>query len=595
VERHNDMTADKGPDGESSEPTVALSTAALDDLLREVLQRVDQVLDDQRRLQLLLDAVVTIAADLALDSVLERIVEVAGELADARYVALGVLGGGPGRRLREFVTYGLDPDGRRLIGDLPRGHGLLGLIIDRPEPVRLHDIAAHPASYGFPPNHPPMSSFLGVPVRLRDRVFGNLYLTEKRGGGDFTEQDEAIVVALAAAAGVAIENARLYEEAARRERWLQATAMLTSTLSSQPVQQDALQLVVDSAREAAGADVASIVVRGQGTHVAIRVASGAPVPSSDEGHATARGTRAEQVIETGASLSVDDVRDNTGHVPNLPPGWPVIGPVIVVPLRAAGLVNGALSLAWVPERQAAYLEVDVSLPERYAEQVALALQVARAREDREKLAVFEDRDRIGRDLHDLVIQRLFAVGLSLENAARMSGQPEVEDRVSRAVDDIDATIKEIRRSIFALSVAQGSDDLRAAVSDVVGRAAKALGFRPQLSFQGPVDSSVPDDVVPHLLAVMGEALTNVVKHAEATSVSVGLQAGSDIVLVVSDNGVGVTEGAPEGGLRNMRERAESLGGSCSVVSNETGGTTVTWAVPRTAAGTMVPATDDLVP
>ncbi|NUS53199.1 MAG: GAF domain-containing protein, partial [Nocardioidaceae bacterium] len=204
-----------------------LASARLDDLLRAVLGRVDQVVDDQRRLRLLLDAVVTIAADLSLDSVLSRIVEVAAELSGARYVALGVLGSGPERRLRAFVTYGVDADRRARIGDLPRGHGLLGLIIDRPEPLRLHDIAEHPASYGFPPHHPPMRSFLGVPVRIRDQVFGNLYLTEKSGDGDFTEADEAIVVALAAAAGVVVENARLYEEAARREQWLHATAELS--------------------------------------------------------------------------------------------------------------------------------------------------------------------------------------------------------------------------------------------------------------------------------------------------------------------------------------------------------------------------------
>ena len=179
-----------------------LSDTGLDDLLRELLGRVQGVLDEQARWRLLLDAVVTMGADLSLDRLLSRIVAIAGDLAGAQYAALGVLGPGPDR-LRTFITHGLSQTQVNEIGDLPTGHGLLGLIIDRPEPLRLHDIAEHPASYGFPPGHPPMKSFLGVPVRIRDRVFGNLYLTEKVGGGDFTEQDEAIVVALAAADDVA--------------------------------------------------------------------------------------------------------------------------------------------------------------------------------------------------------------------------------------------------------------------------------------------------------------------------------------------------------------------------------------------------------
>ena len=230
-----------------------LAGTGFDELLREVLVRVHGVLDDRARWRLLLDAVVTMAADLSLDDLLSRIVEIASDLADAKYAALGVLGAGNDHRLQTFVTHGVTPDQHRAIGDLPTGHGLLGLIIDQPTPLRLHDIAEHPESYGFPPNHPPMRSFLGVPVRIRDKVFGNLYLTEKVGGGDFTEQDEAIVVGLAAAAGVAIENARLHEEAARRERWLAATAEITALLAGPGGQDEALQIVADHARELAAA------------------------------------------------------------------------------------------------------------------------------------------------------------------------------------------------------------------------------------------------------------------------------------------------------------------------------------------------------
>src|SRR5262245_30791512 len=274
------------------------------------------------------------AADLSLDGVLQRIVTIAGELVDARYIALGVLSEGSERRLRTFVQQGMSDDLVEMIGHVPRGHGVLGLLIDRPEPLRLHDIAEHPASYGLPPHHPPMRSFLGVPVRIRDRVFGNLYLTEKAGGGDFTEADEAIVVALAAAAGVVVENARLYEEAARREQWLHATAELTGAAFAELSPADALQAVADRARTVARADVAAVVVRsGARTRPDVLVVSGAPAPDHDE---VARLVSAGSVVTSavgGTTLAVDD--STADGAPGLPSAWPPLGPLLVVPLRAA--------------------------------------------------------------------------------------------------------------------------------------------------------------------------------------------------------------------------------------------------------------------
>src|SRR3954468_9730411 len=453
-----------------------LAGAGLDELLRELLQRVDEVVEGQQRLRLLLDAVVAIAADLSVDGVLDRIVEAAGELAGAKYVALGVLGAGPGRRLQAFVTHGVTEEQRARIGDLPRGHGLLGLIIDHPEPLRLTDISQHPASYGFPPEHPPMRSFLGVPVRIRDTVFGNLYLSEKTTGGDFTAEDEAIVVALAAAAGVVIENARLYAQAARRERWLAATAEITTMLLGSAPQNQALQTVADRARDIAGADAATVVLRRSAEEIDVHILSGLPQTSLPDGPLPVEGSLAGSVVTTGESVVVADGSTDPRAEQDAAavPGWPGAGPVIAVPLRTADGVEGALTLAWSAEHTDQFYEVDVQLPQRFAEQAALALQVARTRQDSERLAVFEDRDRIGRDLHDLVIQRLFAIGLSLENTARMAQQADVRNRVASAVDDIDETIKDIRRSIFALSVATGSTDLRATVTELVDRATKVL-------------------------------------------------------------------------------------------------------------------------
>ena len=531
------------------------------------------------RLRLLLDAVMTISSELSLDHVLSRIVEVAADLAQARYVALGVIGKGSERRLRAFITYGLTDEQRLAIGDLPRGQGLLGYIIDRPEPLRSEDISSHPESFGFPPHHPPMRSFLGVPVRIGDRVFGNLYLTEKHGGGPFTQDDEAIVVALAAAAGVVVENARLYDEIAHRERWLGATAEMTRALADDLNQRDALQVVADLARDASGADVASVVIRGDGVPVALTVVSGAPWPDDHRRQLTDRASLAGQVINSAAPVMIDDVRTDPRAAP-LPEGWPEIGPAIVVPLRAVGVVDGALSLAWTPDPQPAYSETDMRLPQRFANQAALALQAAQGRESRRKLAVFEDRDRIARDLHDLIIQRLFAVGLSLEGLTRGGGASEAQHRVEKAIDDIDGTISEIRRSIFALSVAEETSDVRAAVLDVVERSAKVLGFRPHVTFEGPVSAAVAQNVLPHALAVLGEGLINVARHAEATRVDVTLSVtGPHIMLTVADDGRGFVAEAPESGLRNMRERAERLSGSCTVVSVPDQGTVLTWTVP----------------
>jgi signal transduction histidine kinase len=577
---HDELPPPSAPPGPSA-ALGSLTGADLTDLLTEVLHRVGQVIDDQRRLQLLLDAVVAIAGDLSLDGVLRRIVRSASELVGARYAALGVLGVGPDRRLDEFITHGLDDEVRANIGDLPRGHGLLGLIIDRPEPLRLHEIAEHPNSYGFPPGHPPMRSFLGVPVRIRDKVFGNLYLTEKEGGGDFTSEDEAIAVALAAAAGVVVENARLYEEASRREQWMAATAEIARLLLGSAGQKEALQAVADSAREIARADAASVILRRSDGELEVQVLSGidgAVVPARGP---SVDGSLSGLVVATGDTVVIEDVAGDprAGDVWRDVAGWPVDGPTILVPLRRVDGVAGVLSLAWTAEHNADFQVVDVQLPQRFAEQAALALQVAQGRTDQQRLALFEDRDRIGRDLHDLVIQRLFAIGLTLEKTARLADRPEISERVATSVDEIDATIKEIRRSIFALNVVAESTDLRKVVGEVVERAARSLKFRPSLTFQGPVNASVTTTVAPHLVAVLEEALANVIRHAHAGKVDVTLEGGPHVVLTVHDDGVGIDPTAVRSGLVNMRDRALQLGGDCTIVSAPSAGTTVRWDVP----------------
>lgn len=509
------------------------------------------------RQRLLLDAVVTMAADLSLDSVLDRILTAARELTGARYAALGVLAeeqpAGP-QMLGTFVHQGIDDERARAIGPLPRGHGLLGVITTRREPVRLHDIAAHPESYGFPAHHPPMASFLGVPVRLRDRVFGNLYLTE-RTGGDFTADDEEVVVALAAAAGVAIENARLYDEAARREAWLAAAAEVVGLVSGTRLDDEVLRAVARGALRASGAGRAWVAT-GAGAH-----------------------SRVLRVVEPEAGEQYGELVDDR------PAG--VLGTVLVVPLAAGAdgaPVEGVLGLAWEDEQRALTSPLDEALPARYASQVALAMQAARGHEDRERLAVLEDRDRIARDLHDLVIQRLFGVGLGLQGAARTPGAEPVAARLQQAVADLDATIADLRRSIFALGAEPASTDVQSEVSRMVDRAAATWKLRARLRVEGPVRTLVPDVVVPDLLAVLGEALANASRHARATGVEVLLAAGpAEVRLEVADDGRGLPADPVESGLANARARAARHGGVLELHSRAGQGTRLVWRVPRSPA------------
>jgi len=557
----------------------AIADAEFEDLLHEVLNRVNGALDEQERLRLLLDAVVSMGAGLSLDGVLARIVEIARELTGANYAALGVLDSGPKDGLRTFVHRGMNPVQVQEIGALPTGHGLLGLLVEKPQPLRLHEIASHPDSYGFPPGHPPMSSFLGVPVRIRDQVFGNLYLTEKVGGIDFSQEDEHMVIALATAAGVAIENARLYEEAKRREQWLEATAEISGLLSSDSAGDHSLQTIADRARQVAAADVAWIVV-GTEDHLTVRIVSGHQVSASDLKDVSMDRSLAREVLRTGEPIVVEDIeRDPRAVALSQLSGWPTLGPAIVVPLRTDDVVVGTLALAWSPDNADRFHEVEARLPASFAEQAALALQVLRARASEQRLAVFEDRDRIGRDLHDLVIQRLFAVGLSLQSVSRISDVPQVTKRIEAAVDDLDATIKDIRRSIFALGISEASADLQTELTSMVDRAAATMKFRPTLQIDGPLRTLVPDDTAPDLLAVLAEALSNASRHANASSITVTVHAGEELRLVVDDDGIGLPEKVQESGLRNIRERALNLGGTCTVESSPGQGTTVCWTVP----------------
>ncbi|GAB7051620.1 two-component system sensor histidine kinase [Catenuloplanes indicus JCM 9534] len=551
-----------------------LSRVRLDELLQEMLDRVGDVVASRERLRALLDAVVGISTDLDLRSTLQRIVEAACSLAGARYGALGVVG--PDRRLTDFITHGMTREQAAHIGDLPHGRGVLGLLIQDPRPVRMPDITQHPQSYGFPANHPPMHSFLGVPLRIREHVFGNLYLADKQGAAEFTVDDEEVVVALAAAAGVAIENARLYAISHRREQWLAAAAEITGVLLSEVRRTDALSLIARRAREVSGAHLVLVLLYdADADRLTVEVVDGHS--SVSPGVQLVASETAFLPAVTGAGTVTVDSLAKAAAWPGDVPG----GPAMIAPLGSAEALHGALVVVHDPAA-IRHDDDDLTMLGTFAGQAALALERARAQEEREMLVVLEDRERIARDLHDVVIQRLFATGLHLQTAIPLAGRPEAGARINAAVDDLDSTIRDIRRAIFELRTPV-APALRADLGEMVDAAAIPLGFRPRLDLFGPVDSAVPDAVRDDLLAVLREALSNVVKHARATVVEVGVRvAAGRLTLTVLDNGVGCPPDAARSGLVNLGDRATTHDGTFDLTpapAPHPSGTLLTWSIP----------------
>ncbi|MGJ9413950.1 GAF domain-containing protein [Aeromicrobium sp. CF4.19] len=529
------------------------------------------------RLRSLLDAVVAMAGDLTLDGALQSIVDSASELIDAQYGFLGVLDGTSDRRLGTFAVHGLDEAHQGMIGGLPEGRGLLGLVIDHPEPIRFSNLGSHPERAGFPVQHPDMTSFLGVPIRIHDVVFGNLYLTNKTKGGAFTDEDEEIAVALAGAAGVVIENARLYEQGERQRRWLSATIDI-ATATLKPMSRAAVsQLIAERARDVAQADATAVLTPDAEGRQVVTAVSG--VTRTIVGLVADMPFVDEVVRDERPSVSLDP-----GNDPRLQGG--VLEPVSGLralhaqPLRLED-GTGVLVMGWLEGHESLAASLDPSLPSGFAQQAALAMQVVWARERQSRLAVFEDRDRIGRDLHDLVIQRLFAIGLTLDSLARAVDDASAS-RLAGAVDGLDLTIKEIRRTIFDLTSPSVPAALREEIEQVASETERLLGFRPTLRIQSGVQESVPPIVAEQILAVLHETTSNVVRHSRATAVEISLAVDDDdVVLEVCDDGTGLDADAPLGnGLRNLRHRAGNLGGRCDFVRPVDGGLCVRWAVPR---------------
>ncbi|WP_405653185.1 GAF domain-containing protein [Streptomyces sp. NBC_00019] len=565
---------------QSHEIRVKLPQLRLDELLEELQARLDAARGTRDRVHSLLEAVLSVGRELNLEQALRSIVEAAAVLVDAEYAALGIIGPG-GKRLSEFLTVGMTEEQIAKIGHYPEGHGILGELIRRPEQLRLAKISQHRASYGFPAHHPPMNSFVGVPIRVRDQVFGNLYLTEKRGGIQFDEEDEAVLSTLAVAAGVAIDNARLYEESRLRERWLQANAEITYSLLAGGGQTEVLRLIADRAREITSAALAVVAMPMEGTDsLSVEIAVGSDAERHRGLVLPVEGSLIGEAFATAAPVTSADISHDERVSASLQ-RFAGLGPGAAVPIGTGEGVRGVVLL--VRELgHTVFAAKEIEPLRGFAAQAAVAMELAERRQDAEQVAMLTDRDRIGRDLHDLVIQRLFATGMTLQSVGRLIEHREAAERVVRAVDDLDETIKIIRSTIFGLRSREGGagSGLRARVVRVAGEAASVLGFAPSVRMEGLVDTDVPREIADHVVAVLFEALTNVARHARATRADVVLEAeGREVRLTISDDGVGVPSGVRRSGLQNMSERAEQGGGELDLNCPPEGGTTLVWRAP----------------
>jgi signal transduction histidine kinase len=546
----------------------------LDQLLVQLVDRADDVLATQGRLRGLLRANALIAGELSLPVVLRQIVAAARDLVGARYAALGVLG--RDGELEQFVHAGMDEELVGRIGELPKGRGILGLLIRKPVPLRLADLSGHPASAGFPPGHPPMTGFLGVPVRIGEEVFGNLYLTERSRGGEFTAEDEQLAIALAAAAGAAISNARQFAESEQRRRWLDASAELAPLLlSGEAVQPHAL--ITQLAVAAADADFGTLAVpHGADQIIVTSVTGELAAGMMNQAEALAH-SLAGQAIRTGKPSLVTGAR----REPVAAALGAGTGPLIVVPLAAGEQVRGALMLGRLAERPG-YTETDLGMAASFAGHAAMAMELAQSRADQISLAQAEDHDRIAGDLHDHVIQELFALGMTLQGHAART-DPATAERVNGCADTVDEIIKKIRTSIFGLHQPRAAPTgLPGRVMEIIDEHTAQLGFTPGIRFAGPLDPG-PDEALAHdILAVTREALSNCARHAHATAVTISLALQDGLIILdITDNGRGLGTPARSSGLSSMRHRAEHNGGIFELTTPAAGGTRLVWtARPR---------------
>ncbi|MCF8602756.1 GAF domain-containing protein [Gordonia sp. HY442] len=515
--------------------------------------------NDPTALRDVLEAVLLVGQGLELDAALQRIVEVAAAVLDAQYCALGVRG--PELSLQAFVYTGIAPEQRAEMGPLPIGRGVLGELLHHPEVLRIPRLSDHPSSVGFPANHPPMDTFLGAPIIVRGELFGSIYLTEKQGALEFTELDETIVGVLAVAAGIAVDNARSYEGAQTRMRWMK----LLADRGSEPLR----GVSVDETLDGMCSDVAALT-----DAVDVYIVTGARLDAhtGDDVDITDLAT----VVETaGGVLSVRRF-DHERSWLRRGARWATVQPVQSEPEEFRALVlTHTERRFWTAEEWAGMAGV--------ARVASLSIAYSEQQELTGELTLLEERHRIARDLHDLVIQRLFAIGMSMQAMRSGVGDVDLDARMEHVVADLDATIAQIRTSIFDLQSLHGGKDmrtLRRRVLDVVSELAAYTAITPGVTFVGPVDTVVPDRLWPHIEAVLREGLSNALRHSSADRISVRIVAAEEVTVEVIDNGVGIPADVPRSGLLNLTRRADDCGGAFLVSSGAGGdGTRISWTAP----------------
>lgn len=527
----------------------------------------------------LAQALVDVADGLDLATTLTRILDAATELTGAQYGALGVLG--PDDGLSQFLYKGMSAQQAAAVGSLPQGRGVLGELIRHPQPLRLAHLSQHDSATGFPPGHPPMDSFLGVPIRAGEAVFGNLYLTEKPGG--FDAEDERRVLSLALAAGVAIRNAQLFEAAQVGGQWQAAAAEMANSVLRDEDGGMVLQMLVHRAREVARADIAILASPHDDQMLVEVFDSGADLSLADadamcvaiQGHAADETPDALAACLDGVSrVMLTDVLVDAG-------AGPQAARVGCFPVTTDASSVGTLVLVWTDPLQAVSPD-RLAAVEGMAVQAAVSLTLDVARLAEQKLLVFRDRDRIARDLHDLVVQRLFASGVSLQVLSRRHDLPdEARERVTQLITEMDATIAQIRDTIFELREGfSGTWQVTERLQEELDRMTEALGFAPTLQVDAELTTIDADDVIADSVAVVREALSNVARHAGATKASVRIwfhdgQYGID----VTDDGRGPGPSDRRSGLGSLTERAAARGGDCQLVPLPEGGSVLSWRVP----------------
>lgn len=548
-----------------------------DQLVDQLLERADEIKRSRGRVWALLQSIESVAGDLSLERVLRRIVESACELVGAEYGALGVIGHDHG--LEQFIHVGVDEPTAGRIGHPPEGKGLLGALITDPRPIRLRHMRDDSRSTGFPAGHPQMDSFLGVPVHVRDEVYGNLYLANSR-NGEFSADDERLVVALALAAGTAISNARLYREAQLQQRWLEASAEVQEQLLS-TTGEDPLRTIARRSIEIADADLVTVgLLTAERDGVMIEFAFGERADELVGRRFPLTGTIGERVITGGepyVTAVAGDPQLPSTHVRTVIEA----GPLISLPLRGNQEPRGLLTVARKRGRRD-FTETEVAMAAGFASHASVALELADVRAAEQKMIMLEDRDRIARDLHDHVIQELFAIGLSIEGiAGRLESSPDLAGRLRNRVDDLDRAIRRIRTSIFELrgNLAVSQEGLRSSILQVITDVTPALGFAPSVSFAGLLDLQLPETLAQDVIAAVRELLTNVAKHAKASSVSVDVElSGDELKLEVADDGVGIGDRGRAGGTANLATRADQHHGSFVLTAGPGGGTMAIWKV-----------------